>query len=358
MNEVKTHQECKDCGSKGCFTIYDNGGSHCFSCGKTTKGKEGVIVKKETKTTIKKPIKKVRFFEGEYMAMPSRKINLETCNFYDYKISNDKKQHLMSYRNKNGKVICQKTRNANKEFRFIGESKEIQLFGQHTCKQDGGQLIITEGEIDAMSINQTFNNKLNVVSVPMGAQSAVRHVKNNYDFINSYSEIVLAFDQDEPGQEAFESVKGLFAPGKIKKVNFPEGYKDANDLLQAGEIGLLVRVIKTSQLVRPDSIISSMDLMFDDIYRPAEGGIPFKYPLLQEKTMGIRGGELMMLTAGSGIGKSTTAREIAYDFVMNQVKKVGMIFLEEQVQKTATSTCMFRFKCSIKELRQNPNNCR
>ena len=48
----------------------------------------------------------------------------------------------------------------------------------------------------------------------------------------------------------------------------------------------------------------------------------------------MRGGELVTLTAGTGIGKSSVARELAY-YLMNVGHRVGYIALEESVQKTA-----------------------
>jgi replicative DNA helicase len=41
--------------------------------------------------------------------------------------------------------------------------------------------------------------------------------------------------------------------------------------------------------------------------------VRLRFPKLQEMTYGLRKGEITLLTAGSGIGKSTFARELAYD---------------------------------------------
>ena len=59
------------------------------------------------------------------------------------------------------------------------------------------------------------------------------------------------------------------------------------------------------------------------------------YTELDNKLKGFRKGELSIFTAGSGIGKSTIAREIAYHFMMEHKLRVANIFLEESHAKTA-----------------------
>ena len=51
-------------------------------------------------------------------------------------------------------------------------------------------------------------------------------------------------------------------------------------------------------------------------------------PRLTKMTQGIRKGEMLLLTAGTGIGKSTMAREIAYKLKMQDGLKVGLVMLE------------------------------
>jgi twinkle protein len=48
---------------------------------------------------------------------------------------------------------------------------------------------------------------------------------------------------------------------------------------------------------------------------------------------GLMPGELVMLTAGSGIGKSTLAHEIGYDLLVRHKQTIGIMALEENIRR-------------------------
>ena len=58
---------------------------------------------------------------------------------------------------------------------------------------------------------------------------------------------------------------------------------------------------------------------------------------LNELTYGIRASEMVMITAGSGLGKSQVIREIIYNILINTDSNIGVMMLEESVTKTAKS---------------------
>jgi len=58
---------------------------------------------------------------------------------------------------------------------------------------------------------------------------------------------------------------------------------------------------------------------------------------LNDITYGIRAGELVTFTAGSGLGKSQTLREIVWHLLQNSSDNIGLMFLEESVRKTSLS---------------------
>ena len=353
---LKSHQKCDKCGSSDANTIYVGGSSHCFSCGATKQGDNTIVSNTTNNVNITKTIKKTKIdlIKGIVKELAIRKIDIKTCEIYDYKWNEEKQVQIANYRNINGKIIAQKTRNKNKDFRWTGTPKEATLFGSHLFQSGGNKIIITEGEIDTLSISKIFKNKVPVVSIPNGAGNAVRDIKLNFDYVNSFNEIIIAFDNDEAGQSVVEEVSNLFKPGKVKIVRYSEDFKDANDYLKENKETLLLQAIYNAEVLRPDSIISGCDISLEDLLTPMEGGVEFPYKKLNEMTMGIRENELMLITAGSGIGKSTLAREIAYDFVVNKNKKVSMIFLEEQYKKTAQSLVCIDNNVPLKDFRRNP----
>ena len=66
----------------------------------------------------------------------------------------------------------------------------------------------------------------------------------------------------------------------------------------------------------------------------SEPQIEYPWVGLNDKLMGMRGGELVTLTAGTGTGKSSVTRELAY-YLLNQGERVGYIALEESCERTA-----------------------
>jgi hypothetical protein len=134
---------------------------------------------------------------------------------------------------KDGKLVAQHYRTATKDFGWIGESKDVELFGQHLWRDGGKMVVVTEGEIDAMTVSQLQDNKWPVVSIPNGAQSAKKSIANNIEWLNRFETVVLMFDMDEPGRRAaVEECAQLFPPGKCKVASLP--LKDANEMLLEG----------------------------------------------------------------------------------------------------------------------------
>lgn len=90
-----------------------------------------------------------------------------------------------------------------------------------------------------------------------------------------------------------------------------------------------------AKLWRPDGIINALE--YEDEFFSEENIVSYPYPFstgLTSLTQGLRLDELVLLTAGTGIGKSTTAREIAYALGQQHNIKVGLMMLEDNVKKT------------------------
>jgi twinkle protein len=280
---------------------------------------------------------------GEFATLGRRKITEETCRKFGYSISEDKNGKAVQVANykRDGKVIAQKLRYPNKEFKFLQDKDACKdrgpgLFGEHVWKGGGKMLVITEGEIDALSVSQAQGNKWPVVSLPNGAdqtgKGVVKDIRKSLEFINSFDKVILMFDMDDPGQvSAIEAAK-LLRPGTAHIASLP--LKDPNEMLVAGRGREIVSAIWEAKQYRPDGIINASDL-WDVVRKPKENNcVPYPWPELNAKTRGARKGELVVLTAGSGVGKSAVVREIAYDF-LNKGQTVGMLMLEENIERTA-----------------------
>ena len=333
-SEFQYHTACPKCGSSDANGVYDDGSSYCFSCNtyfKSTEGGEQRVSKKH-----KAP---AEFVEGEIKMLKARNVNEATCSRYGYKVGVHKGEAVqVAPYFWDGEMVAQHLRFPDKRFAWVGDVSKLQLFGQQRFKAKGKRLVITEGEIDAMSISQAFQNKWEVVSVPNGASNAHKYVAQNLEFCMGYPEVVIAFDNDTPGREASERVALLFKPGQAKIVHWEDGIKDANDLLKAGRVKDITIAIYEAKVWRPDGIVNGSELKaamenrFD--LDPTVGAYPLPYPKLNSTTYGLRKSELWTFTAGSGLGKSTVVAEIAYD-LLKQGLKIGYVALEENNEFSA-----------------------
>lgn len=343
------HEPCPKCGSRDNLARYANGSATCFGCGyweKPDEGFEGSVRSNRLDEADN------RFMQGLCVELDNRGLTKETCEKWDYRVNLENKCQIANYRDATGKLVAQKIRKANKKFSCIGAGKDMPLYGMWLA---GGDLsvVITEGELDAMSVSQAFKHKYAVVSLPNGAQSARQSIERHYEWLDKFKKIVLMFDQDEPGREAAEEAAAALPVGKAHIAVLPR--KDANEVLVEDGASAIVDAFWKAKPWRPDGIVSGADFTVDDLMEATAPGYELEgTPDLQEKLLGLRKGELTLLTAGSGIGKSTWARQLAYMLHQTHGLKIGNVFLEEQNKKTAQAYVALYNSVPLGKLRANP----
>jgi twinkle protein len=195
-------------------------------------------------------------------------------------------------------------------------------------------VVVTEGELDCMSVAQEATQNVAVVSPNGGAQSAVRCFKKNYLWFDRFETIILWFDADEPGQAVVDECASLFKVGKVKIAKTPRGLKDASDLLQNGFPGDIQTTLYKATTWRPRGIINGRDAKLA-VMAPREKVLAYAYPPAMEKlqamTGGLFAGEVTYHVAGTGVGKSTALREIEYHLV-EQGAKVAIMSFEDTLR--------------------------
>ena len=324
---VSTHLPCPCGSSSDAYSINTEGWGKCFSCYKNFK-EDGEVkpVTKQSKARGLLPI-------GEFRALPKRNLTEETCKKFGYFITRDKGEivQVANYYDEDNTLVGQKVRTASKDFYTTGDFKNVCLFGERLWGEGGKKLVITEGEIDAMSVSQLQGHKWAVVSLPSGAQSAVNAIKRRLEWVCSYDQVILMFDNDEHGQDAAQAVAEILPTGKAYIASLP--LKDASDMLVAGRGQEVIQSIWNAKPYRPDGIVS-IDEILDDIEKPIEWGDPWWLEELTQYTYGRRLGELYAFGAGTGIGKTDfLTQQVAYDVNVLK-KKCGVIYLEAKPTET------------------------
>lgn len=325
---LELHTPCPDCGSSDARCVYDDGHTHCFSCGAHHNGDRMT----DTTTDAPAPKGKELLPFGRYADLVKRKIREETCKKFGYFVTEfgDKPVQVAPYF-RDGKVVAQKVRFPNKDFTVRGDLSTAPLFGMHLWPATGKRIVVVEGEIDAMSYAQASGLSWPVVSVPNGAQGAAKSIKANIEFLEGYETVVFLFDMDDPGQKAAAECAEILTPGKAAIAQLP--LKDANEMLQAGRIKELTQAAWNAQAKRPDGIINGADL-WEEVEKPIVMGTPYPWEGLNKVLFGLRPREIVTITAGSGIGKSALCREIAYHLAQHCGETVGYVALEEANART------------------------
>ena len=335
MNEeltaVATHQPCPDCGSSDALSLNADGSTKCYSCGIFTPNKN-----RDTQTNTQTKMSNVSplgFVQGKFMDIAPRGIDKDTCVKYSYQIGelNGKPCHIANYRNMDGAQVAQKYRFADKSFHCNGNPNYF--YGQNLWPNGGKKLVITEGEIDCLTVSQIQGNKWPCVSLPSGAQSAKGIFKRQLEWLSAWDEVVIMFDQDKAGREAAESVAHILPAGKCKIARLSG--KDPNEMLLAGKADEVIRAFWDAKVWRPDDIVDGTEL-YERLTTPKPNdSIPYPYYGLNELTRGMRKGEIVTFCAGSGIGKSAVCKEIALHVLKTTDRKLGYIALEESIERTA-----------------------
>jgi twinkle protein len=247
------------------------------------------------------------------------------------------KEHYYPY-TKNGQIVAYKERVCDgKKFMTQGDFKDVELFGQSLFAPGGRKLVITEGEIDALSVAtacQKGSTIWPVVSVPNGAASGAKAVLANLDYIRSFDEVILMMDNDEPGKKAENALAKVIGADKVKIAKL--SYKDASDALMAGATREIQSQQWNAQPWCPAGIINSKDTWAAYIGEKDAVYIPYPdfCPDLNANVFGRRMGSITMITSGTGSGKSSFLREDMHHLLKTTDAQIGICSLEESIAET------------------------
>jgi twinkle protein len=310
---------CENCGSSDANSLYTDGHTYCFVCHNRT-GDNDVIHNQH--------VSKIHL-TGSAERLHKRKISEKTCQFYQ--IYRDGNVLRFPYHDESGILQGVKIKTKQKDFRYEGVSTNT-LFGQHRFPSTGKRIVVTEGELDAASCYEAMSG-WPMVSLPHGAASAKKDIQKQIPLLQGYDEIVLFFDGDDAGRNAAQETASVLPPGKVKIARL-EGFKDPSEALQANDAEAIRKAIWEAKSFRPDGIIDGKTLLktVTTPQAPFDHEYPFKG--LNEKLHGIRYGELVTFTAGSGSGKTSIMRHIATD-LLQKGESVGILELEASNRRTA-----------------------
>ena len=206
------------------------------------------------------------------------------------------------------------------------------LFNEDCLRGGEGPVVITEGEIDALSIIQAGYSR--AVSLPDGwtEEGGKRQVLIDAEAaLRAAPYVIVAGDADAVGASLPRTVANILTGHDVRYVTWPEGCKDANDVLvHMGEGELSKRLSDARRIDPVGGFITGMsDLPPMPSRRVLRLGMrPYDYMLAFEV------GTMSVGTGTPGAGKSTFTTFAAYHIAKNEQIRVGVMGFETHPYRT------------------------
>lgn len=242
-------------------------------------------------------------------------------------------KYIAVQRNKAGKKECSQDPNGT-----------CHLWGWQAIDEDARDIVICEGEIDAMTVAMLGYNAL---SVPQGAHAdspdgkinaANEWIDNDWEKLSQFERIRICMDNDEPGRAAALTLYNRLGVHRCEIVDIPKPAKDPNELFfdnpeyikNAIECAhgidpvQLKRVIDFKQKLR-DRLDGKSAYMGRDL--PWNLGDYFK----------IRNGELTVVSGYSGHGKTEWLNDLLLNLCIANKERACIASLEVPIDRTLES---------------------
>ena len=180
------------------------------------------------------------------------------------------------------------------------------LFGWQAVPTDAREIIITEGEIDALS---WASYGFVAMSVPFGGGKGEKQkwIESEFERMERFERIYISTDMDKPGDEAAEEIAARLGRHRCFRVHLP--LKDANACLVDGLTPQqMALALQRATNLDPEGLRSPTDYAerVKALFWPEEGkrvGYSTPYGKLDGKLL-FRPGELTLWTGATGSGKS------------------------------------------------------
>lgn len=360
MAEFIRHEACSECGSSDGRAIYADGSYFCWVCNdvkpsngfleekglkksnKKTKERKEVVVSEKEKITPEQneELKSRTSLSGSGY----RGISDDTLKFFGVRTGYDPetmKVNSVYYPcTENGELSGYKCRVHPKQFGHgnLGRTgKSCDLFGQFRFTRPGKYVLIVGGEHDQLAAFQMLQNYSKgkgydydtpVVSPTVGETGCEKQLAAQYDWFNQFEKIIIAFDNDDAGEEATTKAIKVLPKGKVFVAKW--SLKDPNEMLEKGKEKQFIQDFYSAKQFIPAGVLGSGGLYEALLEKLNRKSIPLPSFLnkLENMLVSWELNSIGVLAAGTGAAKTTVANEILYDLIFNSPYKTGVVSLE------------------------------
>lgn len=231
-------------------------------------------------------------------------------------------------------IVNVKYRDGQKNFRMETGAERV-LYGLNDISET---TIVVEGELDKLSMDEA--GLTNSVSVPDGAPAPntkdyagkFTYMESAEDKLSAVKTFIIAVDDDEPGRKLEDELARRLGRERCKRVKWPEGCKDANEVLARHGTEVLTDCVKDAEpypitgVFEVIDISSKVDLLYEN---GLERGHKTGWPSV-DKFYTVRPGELTIVTGIPNSGKSNWLDALVVNLAKSHGWSFGLFSPENQ----------------------------
>jgi twinkle protein len=319
-NQGENHSACPECSKNRkiknqklkcfSFTVPENVG-YCNHCNakfieykSNTAKKEYKVPEHKNNTQLSE--RALKWFEGRMISQKTL-IAMGVYSDMEFMPQTSKEESVICFPYlKNGKTVNIKYRTGNKDFKLVKDAELVfyNIDALYSESLSGGSIIITEGEIDALSFMEA--GIPNVISVPNGAgATSLEYMDSVFDEFEKIKTVYIAVDNDIAGIKLKDELLRRIGAEKCLIVSFKD-CKDANEYISRHGGVELTETIKNAT-EPPIHDIVKLTNIYDDLlslyHEGLKGGLTLNMPDT-DRVVSWETGRIAVVTGIPGHGKS------------------------------------------------------
>ena len=257
---------------------------------------------------------------------------------------------------RNQELINIKYRGKDKDFK-LNKNSELIFYNIDSIENEN-EVVIVEGEIDAMSLHESGIR--NVISVPNGAgtgQQQLKYIDNCWQAFEGKDKIIIATDNDEPGNNVRDEIARRLGLDRCYKIQYPPDCKDMNDVLIKYNKQGVQQIISEARRWPVEGVLT-MDELFPIVEEYYNNGYPKGCAAgigEFDEYLNFSGGQVTVVTGVPGSGKSEFIDWVCTSLARNHNWKFTILSFENPAAIHVTKL-MEKFIGLSFNFRKNPQH--
>lgn len=233
---------------------------------------------------------------------------------------------------RNGKPYAAKFRTIDKQWRSTKDVTRGLFNADCLAQQHDQPIVITEGEMDCLSVVQSGFGRC--VSLPDGwteQGNKTESILDEIDRLKTSPFVIVAGDNDKAGESLPKAVANLLKGHDVRYASWPDGCKDANDVLMMfgeGEVAACLNAAK--RIDPPGGFITA----FSDLPPMSDRRVLRSDNRLISNRLAFELGAMSVGTGTPGAGKSTFTTWVAHHISVHEKIRVGLLSFETHPHRT------------------------